>query len=84
MDWNGIVVDSMHERETKMNDLCDGVINFVRGFEPLKSFWNAYLAQLDFTKPIAVLNTNGFYDALLCCIWDNEERLLKEVNYQMF
>jgi predicted Rossmann-fold nucleotide-binding protein len=33
-------------------------------------------------KPIAVLNTNGFYDALIVLLRD-EERLLKEVNYQM-
>jgi predicted Rossmann-fold nucleotide-binding protein len=33
-----IVVDSMHERKTKMNDLCDGVITLPGALELLKSF----------------------------------------------
>jgi predicted Rossmann-fold nucleotide-binding protein len=36
-----------------------------QGFGTLKSFLKCLLAQLDFKKPIAVLNTNGFYDALI-------------------
>jgi uncharacterized protein (TIGR00730 family) len=59
-----IVVDSMHERKTKMNDLCDGVITLPGALELLKSFLKCLLGlNLDFTKPIAVLNSNGFYDA---------------------
>jgi hypothetical protein len=46
-----------------MNDLCDGVITLPGALELLKSFLKCLLG-LDFTKPIAVLNTNGFYDAL--------------------
>jgi hypothetical protein len=40
------------------------------------------LAQLDFTKPIAVLNSNGFYDALFL-LETMMKKGLKEVNYQM-
>jgi predicted Rossmann-fold nucleotide-binding protein len=39
---------------------------------------------LDFTKPIAVLNTNGFYDALIVLLETMMKKgFLKEVNYQM-
>jgi hypothetical protein len=64
-----------------MNDLCDGVIT-LGALELLKSFEMLTWLNLDFTKPIAVLN-NGFYDALIVLLENDEERLLKEVNYQM-
>jgi predicted Rossmann-fold nucleotide-binding protein len=60
-----IVVDSMHERKTKMNDLCDGVITLPGALELLKFFEMLTWLNLDFKKPIAVLNSNGFYDAIV-------------------
>jgi predicted Rossmann-fold nucleotide-binding protein len=65
-----------------MNDLCDGVIT-ARGFGTLEEFLKCLRAQRTSQKPIAVLNTNGFYDALLVLLETMKERLLKEVNYQM-
>jgi predicted Rossmann-fold nucleotide-binding protein len=60
-----IVVDSMHERKTKMNDVWRRYY-FARGFGTLEEFFEMLTwLNLDFTKPIAVLNTNGFYDALI-------------------
>jgi predicted Rossmann-fold nucleotide-binding protein len=68
-----------------MNDLCDGVITLPGALELLKSFLKCLLGlNLDFTKPIAVLNTNGFYDALLVLLETMVKKgFLKEVNYQM-
>lgn len=33
-----ILVESMHERKTKMNDLCDGVIALLAVLEPWKNY----------------------------------------------
>jgi predicted Rossmann-fold nucleotide-binding protein len=67
----------MHERKTKMNDLCDGVITLPGALELLKSFWNAYLGSTDFKKPIAVLNSNGFYDALIVLLETMVKRIFE-------
>ncbi|MFB0909373.1 MAG: TIGR00730 family Rossman fold protein [Flavobacterium sp.] len=81
-----IVVDSMHERKTKMNDLCDGVITLPGGFGTLEEFFEMLTwAQLGLhKKPIAVLNSNGFYDALIVLLDTMVKKgFLKEVNYKM-
>src|SRR4030095_3484794 len=58
-----ILVDSMHERKTKMNELCDGVIALPGGFGTLEEFFEMLTwAQLGLhKKPIAILNIDGFY-----------------------
>jgi predicted Rossmann-fold nucleotide-binding protein len=64
--------------------ICVTALLLPGALELLKSFLKCLLGlNLDFTKPIAVLNTNGFYDALLVLLETMKERLLKEVNYQM-
>ena len=65
-----IMVESMHERKTKMNELCDGVIALPGGFGTLEELFEMITwAQLGLhKKPIAVLNTNGFYDALILLV----------------
>jgi uncharacterized protein (TIGR00730 family) len=61
-----ILVDSMHERKVKMNDLCDGVIALPGGYGTLEEFFEMLTwAQLGLhKKPMALLNTEGFYDSL--------------------
>lgn len=81
-----IVVESMHERKTKMNDLCDGVIALPGGFGTLEELFEMLTwAQLGLhKKPIAILNTNGFYDSLIQLTETMVEKgLLKEVNQKM-
>lgn len=81
-----ILVESMHERKTKMNDLCDGVIALPGGFGTLEELFEMLTwAQLGLhKKPIAVLNINGFYDPLLELLQTMTEKgLLKEVNQKM-
>lgn len=62
-----IVVDTMHERKSKMNELSDGVIALPGGYGTLEELFEMLTwAQLDIhQKPIGILNTNGFYDDLL-------------------
>lgn len=81
-----IVVESMHERKTKMNDLCDGVIALPGGFGTLEELFEMLTwAQLGLhKKPIAILNVNGFYDSLIELLRTMTEKgLLKEVNREM-
>lgn len=62
-----ILVDNMHQRKTKMSDLAEGVIMLPGGFGTFEEFFEMLTwAQLGLhRKPIAILNTNGFYDQLL-------------------
>lgn len=81
-----ILVESMHERKTKMNDLCDGVIALPGGFGTLEELFEMLTwAQLGLhKKPIAILNINGFYDSLIQLTENMVNKgLLKDVNQQM-
>jgi len=81
-----ILVDSMHERKTKMNDLCDGVIALPGGFGTLEELFEMVTwAQLGLhKKPIAILNINSFYDSLIEMIQIMVNKgFLKEANQQM-
>lgn len=61
------VVDSMHERKAMMVDLSDGFIALPGGFGTMDEFHEVLTwRQLHIhDKPIGLLNTFGFYDALL-------------------
>ena len=81
-----VLVESMHERKTKMNDLCDGVIALPGGFGTLEELFEMLTwAQLGLhKKPIAILNINVFYDSLIALLQTMTEKgLLKEVNQKM-
>lgn len=81
-----ILVDTMHERKIKMNELCDGVIALPGGFGTLEEFFEMLTwGQLGLhKKPIAILNINGFYDTLISLVQTMVNRgFLKEANQQM-
>jgi uncharacterized protein (TIGR00730 family) len=81
-----ILVDSMHERKTKMNELCDGVIALPGGFGTMDEFFEMLTwGQLGLhQKPVAILNVNGFYDSLVALARTMVDGgLLKEVNQKM-
>lgn len=62
-----IEVDTMHERKTKMNNLCDGVIALPGGFGTMEELFEMTTwGQLGLhKKPIGILNVDGFYDHLI-------------------
>ncbi|MFD2598226.1 TIGR00730 family Rossman fold protein [Sphingobacterium corticis] len=64
------VVDNMHERKMKMNTLCEGVIALPGGFGTLEELFEMITwGQLGLhTKPVGILNVNGFYDHLVVFI----------------
>ncbi len=81
-----IMVETMHERKTKMNDLCDGVIALPGGYGTLEELFEMITwAQLGLhQKPIALLNINGYYDHLTKLLQHmTDEGLLKAENQRM-
>ncbi|HVW12728.1 MAG TPA: TIGR00730 family Rossman fold protein [Mucilaginibacter sp.] len=61
------IVETMHQRKQLMNNLCDGIIMLPGGFGTLEEFFEVLTwLQLGLhSKPIGILNVNGFYDFLL-------------------
>ena len=76
-----IMVDSMHERKLKMNQLSDAVITLPGGFGTMEEFFEIITwGQLGLhQKPIGLLNVNNYYDYLISFIHQmNKEKLLKD------
>jgi len=71
-----ILVDTMHERKTKMHDLSDGVIALPGGFGTMEEFFEMLTwGQLGLhRKPAGIFNINGFYDPLK----DLTQKMVKE------
>jgi uncharacterized protein (TIGR00730 family) len=81
-----ILVDSMHERKTKMHELSDGVIALPGGFGTMEELFEMLTwAQLGLhKKPIGLLDTNSFYKNLTALLSTMVSAgLLKEINYNM-
>ncbi len=79
-------VDTMHQRKTKMHELSDAIITLPGGFGTMEEFFEILTwGQLGLhTKPMGLLNIDGFYDPLidqLDTMVRNE--LLKPVNRNM-
>lgn len=81
-----ILVDTMHERKMKMNQISDGVIALPGGFGTMEEFFEILTwGQLGLhRKPMGLLNTNGFYDELIALAQHMVDKgFLKEINQQM-
>lgn len=81
-----ILVETMHERKTKMNELSDGVIVLPGGYGTLEEFFEMITwAQLGLhKKPIAILNIDGFYDDLMKMVQTMVDKgFLKQINQEM-
>lgn len=81
-----ILVETMHQRKTKMDELSDGIITLPGGFGTLEEFFEMLTwAQLGLhKKPVAILNTSGFYDDLLSMIQKMVDKgFLKQANQEM-
>lgn len=61
-----ITVNTMHERKLKMHELSDAVITMPGGWGTMEELFEMLTwGQLGLhSKPVGVLNTNGFYDSL--------------------
>jgi uncharacterized protein (TIGR00730 family) len=79
-----ILVETMHDRKTKMSELCDGVITLPGGFGTLDELFEMLTwAQLGLhQKPIGILNINGYYDSLIVFIQNMVDKGLLKEEYQ--
>ncbi|MGN6637778.1 MAG: TIGR00730 family Rossman fold protein, partial [Mucilaginibacter sp.] len=80
------IVETMHQRKQLMNDLCDGILMLPGGFGTLEEFFEVLTwLQLGLhSKPIGILNVNGFYDLLLKQMDVMvEQKFLKPANRQL-
>jgi uncharacterized protein (TIGR00730 family) len=61
------IVETMHERKALMNELSDGIIALPGGYGTMDELFEMLTwAQLALhRKPVAILNTNGYYDPLI-------------------
>jgi len=81
-----ILVESMHERKTKMNELCDGVIALPEGYGTMEEFFEMLTwAQLGLhQKPVALLNIAHYYDPLITLIQTMTDKgFLKAIHREM-
>ncbi len=80
------LVNTMQERKTRMHELSDGAIALPGGFGTLDELFELLTwGQLGLhRKPVAILNTCGYYTQLLAFIHTMVEKgLLKEANRTM-
>lgn len=81
-----IIVQTMHERKQTMAQLADAFIALPGGIGTLEELFEVYTwAQLGLhTKPIAILNSAGYYNQLLAFL-DHavEQKFLSLANRQM-
>jgi uncharacterized protein (TIGR00730 family) len=81
-----ILVETMHERKTKMHELSDGIIAMPGGFGTLEELFEMLTwAQLGLhKKPMALFNVAGFYDPLIAMVQTMVDKgFLKEINQNM-
>ena len=81
-----IMVESMHDRKTKMHELCDGIIALPGGFGTLEELFEILTwGQLGLhKKPVGLLDINGFYEHLKKLLQTMVDKgFLKEINYNM-
>lgn len=79
-----IVTDNMHDRKVIMYEKSDGFIIIPGGFGTMDEFFEITTwGQLGLhTKPIGILNTNGYYDALIAqCKMMVKRGFLKQENW---
>jgi len=91
--WNNtgstrtIVVETMHERKAKIETLGDGMVALPGGIGTFEELLECLTwKQLGLhTKPVVILNTEGFYDSLLTAIDKMvEERFMRPVYQEMY
>jgi len=76
-----MIVETMHERKMKMAELSEGFVAMPGGIGTLEEFFEIFTwSQLKLIKhPVALLNTNGYFDQLLQFMQHMErEGLLKK------
>lgn len=91
--WNNpastrtIVTQTMHERKAKICDMADALVALPGGIGTFEELLECLTwKQLGIhSKPVAILNTDGYYDRLLACLdYMVEERMMRPIHREMF
>lgn len=80
------VVDTMHTRKALMAELADAFVVLPGGFGTLEEVFEvlAWQTLKLHSKPVLLLNTNGFYDKLLTFLdYAVEQGMLKQKNREI-
>jgi uncharacterized protein (TIGR00730 family) len=79
-----IIVNTMHERKAKMEELSDGFVVLPGGPGTMEEFFEVYTwAQLgEHRKPIGMMNSNNYYDKLLAFFDDMIQEQFLKPEYQ--
>ena len=81
-----ITTDNMHERKLQMQEMSDGFIALPGGFGTLEELFEigTWLQLGLHTKPMGLLNVNGFYDDLISMLETMVKRgFLSMDNYEL-
>jgi uncharacterized protein (TIGR00730 family) len=79
--------ETMHERKAKFLEGIDGIVTLAGGTGTLEELFEVItLKRLGlFTKPIVILNTNGYYDPIKLMLNKSvEERFMSERHLEMW
>lgn len=91
--WNNplstrtIVTQTMHERKAKICELADAMVALPGGIGTFEELLECLTwKQLGLhSKPVVILNTDGYYDRLLSCLdYMVEEHMMRPVHRQMY
>ena len=91
--WNNpasthtIVTQTMHERKAKICDMADAMVALPGGIGTFEELLECLTwKQLGIhSKPVVILNTDGYYDRLLACLdYMVEERMMRPIHREMF
>lgn len=84
---NYIFTETMRQRKQRFEDMSDGFIVTPGGIGTFEEFFEILtLKQLGrLNKPIAILNTDGYYDPMLEMLrYTAETRFMSEENFRLF
>lgn len=91
--WNNpdstrtIVVETMHERKQTIERMADAMVAMPGGIGTFEELLECLTwKQLGLhTKPVVILNADGYYDCLLACFKRMvEEKMLRPIHVQMY
>ncbi len=80
-------VETMHERKAKLIENVDGLVTIAGGSGTMEEFFETLTMKRlgQFTKPMIILNTNGFYDPLEVLLQNMiDQKFMNPIHREMY
>lgn len=80
-------VETMHERKAKLIEDVDGLVTIAGGSGTMEEFFETLTMKRlgQFTKPIIILNTNGFYNPLKALLQNMiDQKFMNPIHAEMY